>query len=249
MKRRSAVPFPAGTGSASVSILPTALLNLSERRRYPLSSDRLGKPTWAGMVHPGPSGLRSTDGSGVILPTTPLPRKCQPTFLSLFAIRNFHYYYHRYFPTLLSFAALATVQRVQKGLAEHRGESVSLLQHSFFLKCNARVQYFTQHYSGAAQSATPSLQSSPSSFCKPFLPGGPLPQILEILEARILHPNIRSRAAPRAWQLSGMLKKEIEAAALVQKRWTLTAKSVTRELPFKSCIPVNLKQNSYFLNR
>lgn len=166
-----------------------------------------------------------------------------------FPIPNFHYYYHHYLPILPSFAALATVQCVQKGLAEHRGESVSLLQHSFFLKCNARVQYFTQHYSGAAQSATPSLQISPSSCCKPFLPGGPLPWILEILEARILHPNIRSWAAPRARQLLGMLEKEIKEAALVQKRWTLTAKSVMREIPFKSCIPVNLKQNSYFLNR
>lgn len=107
MKRRSVVPFVAGTGSACTSILPAALLNLCERWRYPASSDGLGKPTWAGMgaaswaglcmpgrtVCPGwapqtgtpdQEGLLSTDGSGVILTTTPLPPKCQPALFSLF---------------------------------------------------------------------------------------------------------------------------------------------------------------------
>ena len=34
--------------------------------------------------HPSPRGLHSTDGSGLILPTTPLPPKCQPALFSLF---------------------------------------------------------------------------------------------------------------------------------------------------------------------
>lgn len=121
-------PFPAATGGTSISIL----LNLPARWRYPPSSDGKAHPGrdgssisgWTGLGWAHQEGGRccnlANDSSSPQLPTC--------TFLP-FPTRNSHYYCYRYyyFSTLLSFAALATVQRAQKGLVEHQGESVSLL--------------------------------------------------------------------------------------------------------------------------
>lgn len=101
-----------------------------------------------------------------------------------FPARNFHHYY--YFPTLFAFPAPATVHCVQKGLSTHRGGNVSSPHPLFLPKCNVGVQDFTPHYSSALQPAVPRPQISPSSCCKPFLPGGPLPWILQTPNARIL---------------------------------------------------------------
>lgn len=119
----SVVPLPAATGSASTSIL----LNSSERWRYPTREIQTG---WDGSSTSGWAGHARREGGCCHLAndsSSPQPPTC--TFLP-FPTHNSHYRYY-YFSTLLSFAALATVQRAQKGLAEHQGEGVSLL-HRFF---------------------------------------------------------------------------------------------------------------------
>lgn len=193
-ERRSTGPFLAGT---SISRLPSPDL-VWEVEINEFSA--LGKPTWAGLGAAPGAGMWPWEGQSpqagycrrdllwqrgltwssqpLLLPSTP------PCVFLPFPIQNFHHYYH--FLTLFAFTAPATLQCAQKGLSKHQGGDVSSLHHLFFPKCNVGVQDFTPHYSSAPQPAVPWLRISPSSCCKPSLPGGPLPWILQTPDARIL---------------------------------------------------------------
>lgn len=118
----------------------------------------------------------------MIFPTSPLPPQCHPVFFYLF--QSIISITIIIFP--IPFTAPGTLQCVQKGLSKHQGEMSVCCIPCFLPKCNVGVQDFTPHYSSALQSAVPWLQISPSSCCKPFLPGGPLPWILQTPDARIL---------------------------------------------------------------
>lgn len=117
----------------------------------------------------------------------------------------------------------------------------------FFLKHNARVQYFTQYYSGAVQSATPSLQISPSSCCKPF-------------QGVLYHGYFKYLKQGFCIQVSGLglhlepgsywgcwRRKSRRQHQCRRDEHSLSKKSfVMREIPFKSCIQINLRQKVIF---
>lgn len=182
-----------------------------------------------------------TEGSDVIFPTPPLPPSTPPCVFLPFPIHNFRHYY--YFPTLFAFTAPATLQCAQKGLSKHQGGDVSSLHHSFFPKCNVGVQDFTPHYSSAPQPAVPWLWISPSSCCKPFLPGGPLPWILQTPDARNLASKNQVLGCTWSLAASRHAGEGNRGGSITAEENTQCQKKsfVMREIPFKSCLQIQLR--------
>lgn len=124
-------------------------------------------------------GSPSTEGSDRIFPTPPVPPQHHPVFFYLSqAIISIIIVI---FPPRLPSQHQPRSSVYRRDSANTKGE-MSVCCITCFSP-NVMWGYRISHHVTAA---VPWLRSSPSSCCKPFLPGGPLPWILQTPDARIL---------------------------------------------------------------